>query len=192
MYRSINELIINNSYLDYSGCILWTGTLTDQGYGKIGKLKCVKHLGATTAFKAHQLTYTLYHGPYDRSKMLCHTCHNRNCINVSHLYLGTAKDNCRDMWEAGRANYESRFGTKNSRKLTPEQVIEVRRLLKDTDMFLKDIGNLFGVTKHCIYRIKTGKTWGNVPESFEVGANFAQTESFTISTQVESVGAITK
>ena len=31
-------------------------------------------------------------------------CHNRTCTNIEHLYLGTHKDNTRDMLKANRRN----------------------------------------------------------------------------------------
>ena len=44
-------------------------------------------------------------------------------------------------------------------KLTEQQVLEICDLLKNSNLSLQDIGNKFGVSKHCIFDIKRKKSW---------------------------------
>lgn len=44
-------------------------------------------------------------GPIPKGLQVLHTCDNVLCVNLNHLFLGTAKDNTRDMFEKGR-NFE--------------------------------------------------------------------------------------
>lgn len=44
-------------------------------------------------------------------------------------------------------------------KLKKEQVVEIKRLLKETILFQREIGKMFGVTNSTISNIKCGKLW---------------------------------
>lgn len=86
-------------------CVLWTGYVRSNGYAPVDAVRWGKEYKCTSA---HQLSYILYKGDYDRSLCVCHTCHNRLCINPDHLYVGTHKDNIDDMVNAGRAAWQLR------------------------------------------------------------------------------------
>jgi HNH endonuclease len=76
-------------------CWLWKGSSQqNNGYGIFFAEKMLK---------AHRFSYLLLKRKIPKSKMLCHTCDNRLCVNPEHLYAGTAKDNARDMVKRGRA-----------------------------------------------------------------------------------------
>lgn len=77
-------------------CWLWTGSLDSGGYGQIG-IKDGERPG-----RAHRLAYEWANGPIPPGKQVNHTCDVRSCVNPSHLYAGTAKDNTRDAIERGR------------------------------------------------------------------------------------------
>ena len=48
--------------------------------------------------------------------MVLHKCDNPGCINPSHLYLGTAKDNARDFRERGKSQYPSQCKPRNKQR----------------------------------------------------------------------------
>jgi hypothetical protein len=79
-----------------TGCVLWTGFICPQGYaraswkGKEGVL-------------VHRIAYEQVNGPFDPSLKVCHRCDTPHCMNPGHLFLGTQKDNMRDMFAKGRA-----------------------------------------------------------------------------------------
>jgi hypothetical protein len=48
--------------------------------------------------------WKLYYGkPFSKNKLACHTCDNPRCINIFHIFIGTQKDNMRDMVNKGRS-----------------------------------------------------------------------------------------
>jgi hypothetical protein len=83
------------------GCILWTGGKNADGYGIIGS-------GGETGANilAHRLSYERANGAIPVGLMVLHKCDNPPCINVEHLYLGTAADNTADM--VARRRYRKR------------------------------------------------------------------------------------
>ena len=79
---------------------------------------------------------------------MLHTCHNRACVNVAHMYLGTDKDNAMDMIRAGS----------RPAKIKPEQVVEARKLLA-AGVRGTDIAKRLGVSQGIISKMKVGKTF---------------------------------
>lgn len=75
-------------------CWQWTASRNKDGYGQIGF--------KDTVLLSHRASYLIYKG--DISNLhVCHTCDNPWCVNPSHLFLGTMKDNMEDMKAKGRS-----------------------------------------------------------------------------------------
>lgn len=130
-------------------CWIWTAGLTHYGYGAM----CVR--GKYTL--AHRYSYAHHTGEDIKGKDICHRCDRPACVNPDHLFAGTAYDNANDMTRKGRGA---------TAKLTPDNVREIRRLLKklgNSKAVRNEIGAKFGVQAQTIQNIVAGRTWYSVP-----------------------------
>ena len=89
-----DRLIAKCSYDHLTGCLEYKGNNDHCGYGKI-KING-RQLGA------HRVAYVEFVGDVPPGMVVMHTCDNPCCINVSHLVLGTQKDNMVDSVNKGR------------------------------------------------------------------------------------------
>lgn len=142
-----------------SECWIWTGSKcgVNRSYGQIS------FNGRRVV--AHRVSYIMAHGDIPRDLDVCHACDNTLCVNPAHLWLGTAHENILDMIHKGRSNYAAG-------KLTPEQVIEIRRLLAKGYQG-KAVAKMFGVNTMTISTIKTRKSWKHLPQPDEVAGEQA-------------------
>ena len=101
---------------------------------------------------AHRVAFELTNG--HSPKVARHTCDNPLCCNPAHIIDGTQADNVRDKVDRGRQLKGEEVG--NS-KLTENQVIEIRRLLKIEAH--ECIAKKFGVSRGLITCINTNKAW---------------------------------
>jgi hypothetical protein len=87
-----------------NGCMEWTGYIGRKGYGhtRIGGRKGV-------FMDAHRAMWVAVHGSIPQGLMVLHRCDNRPCINIAHLFLGTARDNYHDGVSKGRIPVDQSF-----------------------------------------------------------------------------------
>jgi len=84
--------------LTETGCLVWTGPVTSQGYGQMKFENGPKR----ATFRAHRVAYELAHGPIPEGMFVCHSCDTPLCCNHEHLFLGDARANNDDMKDKGR------------------------------------------------------------------------------------------
>jgi len=86
-----------------SGCWLWTAGKTPLGYG-IFQVKTEKCMGwgHWKSVRAHRFAWELTYGLIPEGMNVLHKCDNPPCVRPTHLFLGTQKDNVRDMIHKGR------------------------------------------------------------------------------------------
>lgn len=76
-----------------TGCVEWTGTLSDDGYGK-AVVGYRAHARPVRRY-AHVVSFEMWRGAVPTGLELDHTCRNRRCINPDHLEPVTRKVNVR-------------------------------------------------------------------------------------------------
>lgn len=82
-------------------CLLRHLSLSPNGYGQ----KMVKG----KLWRAHRWVWTQANGPIPDGLQVNHRCDTPACVNLDHLYLGTQKDNIRDLdARTGRTNQKER------------------------------------------------------------------------------------
>lgn len=146
--RKINGFkVFENNFDKTEGCWEWKGTLHKGGYGKF------RSLGA------HRAAYEYYIDKIPKGILVCHICDNRKCVNPSHLFLGTHKDNSQDMARKLRG----RHGTKtNLSKLNESQVLEIRKM-RISGKEYKEISDHFGICWGTVGTVCKNRQWKHVP-----------------------------
>ncbi|KRB22709.1 HNH endonuclease [Mesorhizobium sp. Root172] len=131
-----------------NGCWEWAGSRLVSGYGRL------QDNGKT--IRAHKFFFERTHGPVPAGMMVCHKCDNRICVNPSHLFLGTAKDNKDDCCNKARHAHGAGNGMA---KLTDELVIAIKAELAAATKSQAEIARQYGVSAVSISLIKRGKSW---------------------------------
>lgn len=127
----------------FSGCWIWTRGGTRYGSLRINKRK----------EQAHRVAWQIYKGEIPAGLWVLHTCDNPFCVNPGHLFLGTHKDNMRDMKNKRRGR-----GGRGMARLTPEQVREIKLSSNTGASFAKK----FGVCEATVSYIRTNQTWKHI------------------------------
>jgi hypothetical protein len=99
-----------------TGCILWTGSRTTNGYGGL-------NFGGRH-WQAHRASWIVNRGPIPQGLLVCHRCDVRTCINPDHLFLGSQKENMAD--KVAKQGHERR--TEEGPERRPSKSPEILRL----------------------------------------------------------------
>ncbi len=164
------------------GCWIWTGEKYQNGYGRFNwrySPRC-----STTA---HRAAYMLTNGPIADGMIACHRCDVRDCVNPSHIFIGSHLDNMRDMREKGRGSTgashaaavsigaqkgedhwtkrtpgrTSKGATHYSTSLTEDDVREIRRRSAGSET-QRAIAAEFGLSEPTVSSIVHRKRWAHV------------------------------
>ena len=132
------------------GCWEWTGSKDRNGYGGIrigGKLK-----------KAHRVSWELGHGSIPKDMCVCHTCDNPSCVRLSHLWLGTKKDNTQDAINKNRLRIDCLGGLGEAHPNSTLTTFDVRSIRKDNRL-QAIIAQEYGIDPSTVSCIKRRTRW---------------------------------
>lgn len=149
---SISEKLTRHNVSD-NGCWIWNSTKDKDGYGVFTHHR-------NKQIRAHRASYEFYVGDIPDGAFICHKCDTPACINPNHLFIGTAKENTRDMITKGRK--ASLCGSDHRlSKLTESNVIEIRKL-HTYGLAHSEIAKCYGVVFQTISSVVRRKTWGGI------------------------------
>jgi len=121
-------------------CWPWTGSVDTGGYGTT----------PVPGFRiAHRLAAYVTGMAVDGKDVL-HTCDNKRCCNPAHLYVGGDSENQMDVAARGR---------KNSIRLTPEKVREIRHRYNTGCVTLQQLADEVGLCVSAIGCAIRGYSW---------------------------------
>lgn len=131
------------SWLDCTGeCWIWQRSCIQGGYGTF------VHFGGKGNL-AHRFAYELWVGPIPDDTFVLHHCDNPPCCNPEHLFLGTHKDNMRDMVQKRR---QTRGEHHPRNRLSEAEVKEIRM----SSLSSRKIAPVYGVNARHIRHIRSG------------------------------------
>ena len=116
-YEPLTRLL-NGCTRSDTGCLLWNGSTSLNGYGKIGVL-------GQKGWRTHRLAYMLANGSLpEPGYIVGHKCDVRLCCNPDHLEAITHDENMRQMAERKRTAkpgkkhlpYQTKIDIANSKK----------------------------------------------------------------------------
>jgi len=143
-----------------TGCWVWQGKSRSGSCRKYGRIKVN---GKNMA--AHRFSWELYFGEIPRGLLVCHKCDNPECVNPKHLFIGTQKDNMKDMKDKGRQNKESHLGYNFHRgernynsRLRDGDVLKIRKDIRPQ----RTIAKQYNVSQTLISKIKKHEIWRHI------------------------------
>lgn len=139
-----------------STCWMWRGCVDKLGYGR-----CSPELYGSS--RAHRSSYMLFVGTIPDGLCVMHACDVRNCVNPSHLAVGTQEENIADMVRKGRCQ---RVGGKRGEeshyaKLTEKEVKEIRHQ-HETGATQRSLAMEYSVSPMTVSRLIRRESWAHV------------------------------
>jgi len=130
-------------------CWPWTGGMI-RGYGVFTVPKAKQRNR-----RASRFSFELSNGPIPEGLCVCHRCDNPPCVNPSHLFLATNRENTADKVRKKR----HLFGEKHLQaKLTQADVLAIRASSERTGV----IAARYGIHRTTALRARIGERWAHL------------------------------
>jgi hypothetical protein len=140
-----------------------------KGYYRIGLHKDKK----ITKLFVHRLVLEAFVGPCPEEMEARHLDGNPKHNCVENLEWGTRIENRHDRIRHGRNN---RGEDHPMATLNVDQVKEIKKLLKENRLHEHQIGELFGVSRDVVSKIRQGKNWGWLDDVVRIEDAYGRTE----------------
>ncbi len=127
-----------------NGCLIWAGWLGTDGYATLWRDGHQRRVS--------RLIWAHIHGPITPGQLVCHTCDTPACVNIDHLWIGSALNNSHDMVKKSR---QLKGSDSPTAKLTEVQAREIYHSAETQVALAKR----FGVTQAAISLIKLRRNW---------------------------------
>ena len=149
--EAVIDWMLEQSIRTEDGCFEFRKSLDKDGYG------------TTTSegkkYRANRLMLGFLKGrELQREELALHTCHNPSCIHPEHLYLGTPKENTRDMFDSHRT--PNIGATHHQSKLNPKKVWLIRKYRDQ--LSTKFMARSLNVSTTTILNVLRGDVWTHV------------------------------
>lgn len=160
---------------DVRGCWLWNGFLAN-GYGRF-QFRHAKNWYSQVS--AHRASWVLHNGDIPVGMFVCHKCDVRHCVNPAHLFIGSAKDNTRDMIEKGRrvapSTANRQRGDAHTSRTHPENLVRGTEhhaakitenevlIIRASKMKGVELARIYGLSNVTVSRIRRRMIWRHVP-----------------------------
>ena len=144
--------------LSETGCMIWTGAATRQGYGIAfdGKISAAGH---KVPEGAHRLSYAAEHGAIPPFMNVLHRCDVPCCVNPDHLFVGTQNDNMQDKISKGRQVRGDLHGMATMTEETVRAIRSEYRFRKVTGAML---AKKYGLNKSAVAAAIRGQNWKHI------------------------------
>lgn len=126
-----------------SGCWEWTASTTNSGYGRIREAGLF-----SPTLLAHRVSWLIHHGEIPDKSLVLHKCDNRKCVNPSHLFLGSYKDNAIDRETKGRSRNQK--GESNPASVLTEKTVKELRGLRAGGLTYRELSEKFNIPQSTI------------------------------------------
>lgn len=145
-------------------CWVWNARKNHDGYGEFWY--------NNHTVKAHRMSWLLHNGLIPDDKCILHRCDNPPCVNPKHLWIGSLKDNTRDMISKSRQNFVGDFRhlprndyhgeDRSNAKLNDEKVMLMRRLHKKSGLSTRKLAKMFSIGKSVAWSVIAQSRWKHI------------------------------
>ena len=159
--KGMFESVISDKWLD-----------VNQFNHSCGYLVCnLKINGGTKMMYSHRIIASTFLHKANENLIVNHKNGDKKDNRVENLEWVTHSENHKHAFRTGIRKVskkqiqelKKKCGEKNATsKLKREEVIEIKRLFKETDMSNEDIGGIFDVSRTTIYQIRTNNSWKHI------------------------------